>query len=246
MRFIQTFCIVIMLSVQAFAASQVTKASPETTERDFTLSVPTSELNLENSTVEKKESGNLAYELTGSNWSPKNFTRSSYTDDAGAFQRTSTPLLSLNFLNELKSFKNGSGILSRVGFGYVEIGRREEVSRVADQTVFSNQKLSLFILRVGLDYKGPAFLHSALRPYFGFVIMPTYLVGAKSEIEDRISEYGYPTEASLGLIVQPQFLSKIWDLKNGAFGAGVQSINGSVGDSDMSDSCSNGFLRFEL
>lgn len=199
--------------------------------------VPRSELKIELPEADDRDPNTV--EIAVSTWEPSDFRRQDYRRVEGKFER-SLPQISLNYSTPFLFTANGGNLRAKVGLSLGALDRKG-LALVRNAEV--EQTLNLYSARAGLEFDGPVFA-SFLQPYAGLALMPTLGLSSQSELEDSVSVFGLPFEASAGLL-----LKTTWDFlgfTHTTFGLGGQYIFGSLDSSEMSGLGAQVFVRVGL
>jgi hypothetical protein len=211
------------------------KSYPE--KMNLYVPVPRSELQIEVPDTNSTEPNTV--EISYSTWEPKDFRRKDYRGVNGKFE-TSFPMLSLNYSTPFLFFASGGNLRAKFGLSSsalerkgLALGRNSEVE----------QTMNLYSARAGLEIDGPVFA-SVLQPYAGLALLPTLGLASQSELENSVSAFGLPFEATAGLMLKTgwEFLG----FTNTSFGLGGQYIFGTLDSSDMAGWALQGFVRVGL
>jgi len=238
----------LILTLVTLSASVEAAPKPQAPEnqvdRDISLPVPTTELALSTKIKEDKGPTLASFEFAASAWSPKGFSRPTYTNGRSNFERKGLPFLSINRHGPLYLFDNLSGFHSKLGLSFTRLERQGQFT--SGSAFVTTQTMNLFSLRIGAEYQGPLYLGDLLQPYAGLSLLPTLALSSQSQMEGSVSRIGLPLEAVGGVMAYPGFLRAFAGMTNGAIGLGAHYIFGTVDNSKMNDLGAQGFLRLDI
>lgn len=225
----------ILLVALALSLSAEAKSYPE--RMNLYVPVPRSELQIE--VPEARDAEPSTVEIAYSTWEPKDFRRKDYRGVNGKFE-TSFPLLSLNYSAPFLYFANGGNLRAKFGLSSASLERK---GLALGRNAEVEQTMNLYSARAGLELDGPVFA-SLIQPYAGFALLPTLGLASQSELENSVSAFGLPFEASAGLMLKTgwEFLG----FTHTAFGLGGQYIFGTLDSSDLAGWALQGFVRVGL
>lgn len=204
--------------------------TPEPTE--ISVEIPRSELALGADPVPRPEAHENVLELIFSSWNPRSLTRGSYQGDTSKLERTKLPLLSVSSGFPLWTLGHGLELQARAGFGYARL-TRSGPARVAYTSAEAHQSLNLFLLRAGLELRGPGLLGGTVEPFLGLSALPAALMGPASQYESDVSVSGLGFEGEAGLRVFPGFLTGFLGGGQGSVALGAHYTTGDLGGSSL-------------
>jgi hypothetical protein len=199
--------------------------------------VPRSELQIE--VPEARDLEPSTFELAYSTWEPSDFRRQDYRGTHGKFEG-SFPLLSLNYSSPFLYFSRGASLRAKFGLSYASLERK---GLALGRNAEVEQAMNLYMARAGLEIDGPVFA-SLLQPYGAFTLLPTLGLAGQSELENSVSAFGLPLEASAGLMAKTSW--ELLGFTQATFGLGAQYIFGTLDGSDLAGWGFQGFVRVGL
>lgn len=221
----------LLASSPALAAPKKKKEPvPEPTE--ISVEIPRSELALGADPAPRPAAHENVLELGLSSWNPRSLTRGSYQGDASKLERTKLPLLSVNSGFPLWTLGYGLELQARAGFGYARL-TRSGPARVAYTSAEARQSLNLFLLRAGLELRGPGVFGGTVEPFLGLSALPAALMGPASQYEGDVSVSGLGFEGEAGLRVFPAFLTGFLGGGQGSLALGAHYTTGDLGGSSL-------------
>lgn len=211
------------------------KSYPE--QMNLYVPVPRSELRIE--VPETRDIEPNTAELAISTWRPGDFRRKDYRGTNSEFS-SAFPQISLNYSAPFLFTNGGGNLRAKIGLSFSSLGRKG-LAFVRNAEV--EQRLNLYSARAGLEFDGPVF-SSMLQPYAGLALLPTLGLSSQSELENDVSAFGLPFEASAGLLLKTGW--EFIGFTHASFGLGGQYIFGSLDGSDMAGWGLQAFVRVGL
>lgn len=216
----------LLVSGSAAAAPKKKAAEPAPEPEEFAVEIPRSELSLSQEAPRPIPAREQVLELTASSWEPRSLTRSSYSGARSRLARGKLPLLSVSAGLPVWSL-GGLELQARAGLGYARLSRSGPA--LAPNAVGeARQHLNLFLLRAGLELRGPSLFAGRLEPFLGLGALPVGLVGSASQYEGAVSETGLGFEGTGGLRVFPAFLTGFLGGGQGSLALGAHYIAGDL------------------
>ena len=234
--------LVLGISQGALAAKKAKKTAPSIEEKQiFSMPVSQSAIQIEAQTLPSRKRKSL--EVGFSTWSPK-FALSSYLSNTGEFGRANLPLLNINLISH--SIEPGAhGQLSpTIGFAFINLDRKASFDSASTVPQIAHESLNLFSLRLGAEYMFS--VGSQFKPLLGLYLLPTWMVAARTELDNGLSAYGLPVEASFDLLYDSQKLSKLVGDADLLLGLGIHDIYGSVSGADLNGLGVQGIFRLRM
>lgn len=208
------------------------KAAPTPVPTEVSLPIPQSEFDLDTYVPEMKPQSPVSVEFSASTWAPREFTRSTYSGSEDEFDSGDVPFLAINRIAPLT--EKTQYVYSKLGVSAATLNR-------------GPQDLSLFGLRVGAELRSPCYFSDVVEGYAGLSALPTLALGSRSQLENKVNEFGVPFEATLGALFSPSFLpGPSVGAKRTSIGLGVHYLFGSVGGSKVDGLGAQGSLRVDL
>jgi hypothetical protein len=233
----------LLAAVPSAEARARKKKKPEPA-TEFSVTVPTSEVDIASAAQRDEEQGNVAYELSISTWSPRDFTRKSYLPDVLKFRNGGIPQVSLTRIAPIKVYENGAGFHWRLGLSFVNL-EREGLAGIAGAVYAARQELNLVSAALGAEYRAGV-LWNLVQPFAYFELRPSYLLGPRSPFEEPVNEWGFPLNAGAGLLARPAFLQGIFGLGDGAVGISAHYMFGSIDASSLASLGAQAHLQIVL
>ncbi len=247
MNLAKLFLSVILVSSfahSAYAAKKKKPAPPAEEQTIYALPIEQSEIKIiEVVPIEKKSH---EYEFTASSWAPKNFSLSSYLANTADFGREGLPLVSINYITKAFDLGNSGDVSSKFGFSYMGLDRSARFGGADTNPQNAHETLNLFALRVGAEYVNHTILPWHLEPALGLYVLPTWIVAARTELDNGVSAYGFPIEASADLLYRSPNLSKLIGISDLILGLGIHEVYGSVSGAELSGLGIQGILRLRM
>jgi len=240
-----TLLLAFALMLPAAAEARGRKAKPKADpDAPFAVQVPTSEVDVATSAKRDEEQGNVAYELGLSLYTPRAFSRPSYTPDVLNFKTAGFPMISLTRIAPIKVYENGSGYHWRAGLSYVKL-EREGLAGTSNAFYTGVQTLNLVSAVLGAEYRSTV-LWNLAQPFVYAELRPSYVLGPRSVFEEPVNEWGLPFNVGAGMLARPAFLQGIFGLGDGALGLSVHYMFGSVDASSLAGFGAQGFVQIVL
>ena len=221
----------LLVSGSAAAAPKKKAAEPAPEPEEFAVEIPRSELSLSQEAPRPIPAREQVLELTASSWEPRSLTRSSYSGARSRLARGKLPLLSVSAGLPVWSL-GGLELQARAGLGYARLSRSGPA--LAPNAVGeARQHLNLFLLRAGLELRGPGLLGGTVEPFLGLSALPAALMGPASQYESDVSVSGLGFEGEAGLRVFPGFLTGFLGGGQGSVALGAHYTTGDLGGSSL-------------
>lgn len=211
-------------------------------EREWTVVVPRSEINVSNETRKPKRPAEFS--VSFSNWAPEDYQRGSYNSGHSKLERTSLPALSVNRLGEVFTSEN-LNLSTKFGGTYAQLERTTEYVAGSALTYSGEQRINFWMFRVGLESAFPKVLPWGFEPNMSFSAIPTWVTAQRSVYEDNVSGFGVPLEATVGLLWRTPLRASLLrgDL---SLGVAYQTVSGSIEGSNLRGKGVLGELRISL
>lgn len=209
------------------------KAKPAiVTKTELTLPVLQSDLKMDQ-TQAGPGKDRPVLEFSASSWQPMQFSRPTYQSGLSTFERGPLPHLSVNHISALTDQSHRRGLYLKVGAAGSQL-KRSVAQNLSGRKQDAEQTLTLLSLRLGAELRDRKYWAGAVQPLLGFSLLPTVVLGARSQLEDQVNEQGLPTEAQLGLLIHPRaWLGSKWFLDESSLGIMAHAVFGTVGSSDL-------------
>ena len=211
-------------------------------EREISVAVPRTELQLESYNHKKKRASEFS--ISASNYAPENYRRGSYAGGESQLKPTSVPSIGLTRIAELYSEEN-LHLSSKLGGGFMQLERSTPQVPGSSLTFSGSQRVNFMSLRLGVESAFPKVLPWGLEPNMSFSALPTWVTAQRSVYEDTVGGFGIPLEATVGLLWRTPLRASLIRGEM-SFGVAYQTVSGSIDRSNLRGKGVLGEFRISL
>ncbi len=243
MKSILNILFVLCLASPAFAARKKKKAPVVVVPVEETYTIPAAKTEMKIADIPMPKKATHEFEVTASTWTPKDFNHQSYLADTGSFERSNLPALSINSILKATELNDNQDISAKFGLTYLSL------ERFANSGIgggAAHELVNLFSARLGAEFADHHILSHGFEPAIGLYLLPTWIVGARTELDKGINAIGFPIEMSLDLLYRFNHGSQFIGNSGFVIGAGIHQIYGKVEDADLTGLGVQGIFRLTM